>query len=92
MILLEVFTQHVAPKVAVEIAPCSVDMVGAILRIGILEQKSGALDSVIMGLEWLCAASPGKTDLIDSGLYNFCPILLSNNSTVTVDILLNQVR
>ena len=38
-------------------------MVGAVLRVGVFEQKSGALNAVVVRLKGLDAAGPGEADL-----------------------------
>ena len=53
MRFLYVFAQDVAAEVALEIAPGGVNVVGAVLRVGVFEQKSGALNAVVMRLKGL---------------------------------------
>jgi hypothetical protein len=59
-----VFPQQVPAEVTVEIPPYGVDMIGAVLDIVVLDQKSGSLNTVIMGMTRFDATSPAEISLI----------------------------
>ena len=60
--------QQIAPKVALEIAPDRVDVIGLVLDIVVLDNKRRTLDPVVMRLPRLEAAGPPEIDLTPARL------------------------
>ena len=91
MRFLNVFAQDVAAEVALEIAPGGVNVVGAVLRVGVFEQKSRALNAVVMRFKGLGAAGPREADFGQPGFLNLSPVFLGDNGSVAVDVFLNKL-
>src|SRR6266571_7332118 len=72
--LLVVRPQGVFAKVVLEIAPDGVDVIGVVLGIVVLHQKSRALNAIIMALAGFQSARPGEMKVIVAGLADFAEI------------------
>ena len=59
-----VLPKQVSAEVALEFTPNGVDVVGAVLRVVVLDQEGRALHSVVVGLARLDATRPGEADRI----------------------------
>ena len=90
MVFANMVTQYIASEIPCKIAPRCVNVVGSVLRVGVLKQKARPLDSVVMRLELNRLASPGKSDLIQPIFLDLSPVLFCNNSTVAFDIFLDE--
>ena len=66
------------------------NVVGAVLRIGVFEQKSGALNAVVVRLKGLDAAGSGEVDLGQSGFLDLGPVFFGHHGAVAVDVFLNE--
>ena len=62
MVVADVFAEHIAAEITVEITPGGMDVISTVLGIGILKQESRSLDSVIMWFKLLGAACPRETN------------------------------
>ena len=81
MALTYVFAEHVPTKISVKIAPCGMDVVGAVLRVGVFKQEARALDAIIVRLKLFHASRPGKTNIIQAAFFNLGPVFLGPPST-----------
>ena len=90
MALTYVFAEHVPTKISVKIAPCGMDVVGPVLRVGVFKQEARALDAIIVRLKLFRASGPRKTDHIQAAFFNLAPVFLGDHSAVSVDVLLNE--
>ncbi len=63
-----VLCQQVCAPVTVEIAPHAVNVIGVVLRIVVLDQKSAALHAVVVTFTFLQPAHPGKFDPLEARL------------------------
>jgi hypothetical protein len=63
--------EKVFAPVTVEITPHAVNVIGVVLRVVVLDQKRGALHTVIVAFAFLQAAHPSEFDLIEAGMADF---------------------
>src|SRR6266567_532262 len=63
MAALIMFFQQVQAEIAFDIAPDRVDVVGAVLRVVVLDEKHGRLDAIVMRLSHCLAARPRKIQI-----------------------------
>ena len=90
MVLTYVLAEHVPTKISGKIAPCSMDVVGPVLRVGVFKQEARALDAIIVRLKLFHASRPGKTNIIQAAFFYLGPVFLGDHSAVSVDVLLNE--
>ena len=90
MVLTYVLAEHVPTKISGKIAPCSMDVVGPVLRVGVFKQEARALDAIIVRLKLFHASRPGKTNIIQAAIFNLGPVFLGDHSAVSVDVLLDE--
>src|SRR5688500_14291979 len=60
-----VLAQQIAAEVSVEIAPNSVDVVRATLRVVVFDEEARPLNAVVMRFAAPCRARPGKGDFTE---------------------------
>jgi len=60
--------QHICIPIVGKIAPDTVDMVGVVLGVVILNQKRWPFDGIVVPLAALLRAGPGKGQRIQAGL------------------------
>ena len=90
MALTYVFAEHVPTKISVKTAPCGMDVVCPVLRVGVFKQETRALDAIIVRLKLLHASRPGKTNFIQAAFFYLGPVFLGDHSAVSVDVLLDE--
>lgn len=91
MVLADVRAQYIPAKIAGEIAPCGMDVIGAVLRVGVFKQEGRALDAIIVRLKLFRTPSPRETDFVQVAFFNLGPVFLGNNSAMSVNILFDEV-
>src|SRR5436190_14026506 len=69
-----VLPQQVFAEVVVEIAPDGVDVVGVVLRVVVLDEKSWSLHAIVMRVAFFDAAGPRKINFVPPGLVDPCEI------------------
>ena len=90
MILTYVLAKHVPTKISGKIPPCSMDVVGSVLRVGVFKQEARALDAIIVRLKLLHASRPGKTNFIQAAFFYLGPVFLGDHRAVAVEVLLDE--
>ena len=90
MVLTYVLAEHVPTKISGKIAPCGMDVVGPVLRVGVFKQEARALDTIIVRLKLIHASRPGKTNFIQAAFFYLGPVFLGDHSAVSVDVLLDE--
>lgn len=62
VVLFEVLAEEVVAKVAVEVAPDGVDVIGVVLGVVVFEKEAFALDAIVVGFVGFAAAGPGEME------------------------------
>src|SRR6185369_11864038 len=88
--LLVMFPERVLTEIVPQIAPNRVNVVGPVLCVVILHQKSRALDPVIMALPWFETARPGEMQVFVAGFPDLLQIGLSQFGAAALDVFLKQ--
>ena len=65
--------QHIHIPVMCQIAPDTVDMIGMVLRVVILNQKRRPFDGIVVPLATLLGTSPGEGQLVFRASYLWSP-------------------
>ena len=65
-----VLPQQVPAEITVEIAPYGVNMIGAVLDIVVLDQKSGPLNTIVVGAARLSVSGPAEMNPVHAAVAN----------------------
>src|SRR5271154_3799998 len=82
--------QQIQPKVALEIPPHAVHMIGVILRIVKFDQECRCLNAIVMRVPIFFAARPGKVQ-ISTGLLHLLRANLRDLLGRVVDVFVHQI-
>src|SRR6266508_4568894 len=83
--------QHVRIPVVGEITPDTVDMIGTVLRVVILNQKRRPFDGIVVRLAAFLGAGPGKGQRVQAGPLDPRPGLRAHRIRRSLDIVADQV-
>ena len=89
---LVVLAEEVGTEVAVEVAPEAVDVVGFVLGVVVFEDERAALHAVVVRLAALEAAGPREVQFLQSGLFDFCPLLRGDVGAVAEEVFPDQLH
>src|SRR5262245_39246809 len=90
LVLLVVRLEQILTEIIRRVAPYRMNVIGVVLRIVELDQKRGAMQSVIVPLPRLGAAGPREMDFLKSSRLNSRQILICQLGPQTVSIILHQ--
>src|SRR5262245_50278466 len=79
--------QYVLAPVVGEIAPDAVDMIGAVLRVVVLDQKRRPFDGIVVPLAALLRAGPGKRQRVQAGPLDLRPDLRADLVRRPLDVV-----
>jgi hypothetical protein len=82
--------QQVFAPVTVEITPHAVNVIGVVLSVVVLDQKRGALHTVIVAFASLQASHPSEFYLIEAGVTDFLQTLARLCTRLRTQIFLDQ--
>src|SRR4029450_6041363 len=82
--------EHVFAEISGEIAPDSMDMVGVVLRVVVLEQEGRSLHAIIVRLSGRIGSGPGKMDVVETGLVDRAEISIAHLVTASPHVLLDK--
>src|SRR6266508_6061919 len=83
--------QHIHVPVMCEIAPDTMDMIGMVLRIVILNQKRRPFDGIVVSLATLLGTSPGEAQLVQARPLDPRPAVRAHLFRSSLDIVADQV-
>ena len=85
-------TQQIVSEVVLRIPPHRVHVVGSTLHVVVLDQDSGAVDTVVVTLAALRAARPRKVQLLESGLVDSLHLGVGDVGVGIVKVFLDEVH
>jgi hypothetical protein len=71
-------TKQVTTEIALQVAPDTVDMIGVVLSVVVLDEDSRAMHAVVVGLARLETASPSKVQLLEARALDALELLSCN--------------
>ena len=89
-VFVVVLSEQVFAEIVGRVAPHRMDVIGLVLRIVELDQKSGAVKAVIVGLSRLHAAGPGEMNLFKSGGRYFGQVLVGQLWPQAIGVVFHQ--
>ena len=83
--------QRIYAKVVIEVAPHSMNVIGMILRVVVLDYKRRTLDAIVVRLAAFTAASPGEEDFLHSRRSEFRQFLVGQLLSQTASVELDEI-
>ena len=90
VVFLVVFKKEVRAKVAIEIAPDSMDVVHVVLSVVVFEEPFWGLNPVVMSFSFVDAASPRKIHALTTEDFSARIDIIQNVGAILGDIFISE--
>src|SRR3954447_2717778 len=90
--LLVMFAKQVFTEITLEVTPDSMDVIGVVLGVVVLEQESRTLDTIIVRIPLFGSARPTEIDFIESCFLDAGEIFTGEVGTQSLDVSFDKME